>query len=358
MTPAGQRALDERPMAARRRCDDGSHSLRRASLLDIATATAERKRVTPPQHGAKARPDNSGDTGAIERPIPSGIQRRRTSAATSSPRRCARSTSPTSRSIPGASYRGLHDSLVNYLGNAAPQMLLCLHEEHAVAIAHGYAKVTGRAMAAAVHSNVGLMHATMAIFNAWCDRMPVLRARRHRPGRRRQAPAVDRLDPHRARPGRARARLHQVGRPAGLAGGGARGAAARASGSPTRRRRARSTSISTPSMQEAPLAEPLPPLDVAPLHAAGRRRGAARRGRAQAADMLQVGQAPGHPGRPRVARRRRVEGAHRSSPRRSARASSPTSRSAPPSRPTIRCMSTRPPPSPTDELTPLSPRPT
>jgi thiamine pyrophosphate-dependent acetolactate synthase large subunit-like protein len=75
---------------------------------------------------------------------------------------------------PGASYRGLHDSLVNYLGNSVPQMLLCLHEESAVAIAHGYAKVTGRAMAAAVHSNVGLMHATMAIFNAWCDRMPVL----------------------------------------------------------------------------------------------------------------------------------------------------------------------------------------
>src|ERR1041384_6726325 len=75
---------------------------------------------------------------------------------------------------PGASYRGLHDSLVNYLGNSAPQMLLCLHEESAVAIAHGYAKVTGRAMAAAVHSNVGLMHATMAIFNAWCDRLPVI----------------------------------------------------------------------------------------------------------------------------------------------------------------------------------------
>jgi thiamine pyrophosphate-dependent acetolactate synthase large subunit-like protein len=74
---------------------------------------------------------------------------------------------------PGASYRGLHDSLVNYLGNERPKLLLCLHEEHAVAIAHGYAKVTGRAMAAAVHSNVGLFHATMAIFNAWCDRMPV-----------------------------------------------------------------------------------------------------------------------------------------------------------------------------------------
>jgi thiamine pyrophosphate-dependent acetolactate synthase large subunit-like protein len=75
---------------------------------------------------------------------------------------------------PGASYRGLHDSLVNLLGNTEPQMLLCLHEEHAVAIAHGYAKVTGKPMGAIVHSNVGLMHATMAVFNAWCDRVPVI----------------------------------------------------------------------------------------------------------------------------------------------------------------------------------------
>ena len=75
---------------------------------------------------------------------------------------------------PGASFRGLEDSLVNYLGNDRPTMLVCLHEESAIAIAHGYAKVTGEPMAVAVHSNVGLMHASMAIFNAWCDRMPVL----------------------------------------------------------------------------------------------------------------------------------------------------------------------------------------
>jgi len=75
---------------------------------------------------------------------------------------------------PGASYRGLHDSLVNYLGNRAPAMLLCLHEESAVAIAHGYAKVTGRPMGAVLHSNVGLMHGSMAIFNAWCDRAPMV----------------------------------------------------------------------------------------------------------------------------------------------------------------------------------------
>ncbi len=67
---------------------------------------------------------------------------------------------------PGASYRGLHDSLVNEIGNTRPEILLCLHEEHAVAIAHGYSKVTDEPMAAAVHSNVGLIHAT------WLSTMP------------------------------------------------------------------------------------------------------------------------------------------------------------------------------------------
>ena len=75
---------------------------------------------------------------------------------------------------PGSSYRGLHDSLVNYLGNTRPQLLLCLHEENAVAIAHGYAKASERMMGAVVHYNVGLMHATMAVYNAWCDRVPML----------------------------------------------------------------------------------------------------------------------------------------------------------------------------------------
>src|SRR6478672_5465676 len=113
------------------------------------------------------------DASGIERPLPSGAN---------APAFGSDVIAETLRALdiayialnPGASYRGLHDSLVNYLGNSAPQMLLCLHEESAVAIAHGYAKVTGRAMAVALHSNVGLMHATMAIFNAWCDRMPVL----------------------------------------------------------------------------------------------------------------------------------------------------------------------------------------
>jgi thiamine pyrophosphate-dependent acetolactate synthase large subunit-like protein len=75
---------------------------------------------------------------------------------------------------PGASYRGLHDSLVNHLGNERPGMLLCLHEDHAVAVAHGYAKAAGEPMACVLHSNVGLMHGMMGLYNAWCDRVPMI----------------------------------------------------------------------------------------------------------------------------------------------------------------------------------------
>jgi thiamine pyrophosphate-dependent acetolactate synthase large subunit-like protein len=76
--------------------------------------------------------------------------------------------------VPGASYRGFHDSIVNFLGNRNPQMVICLHEEHAVSIADGYGKVTEEPMAVALHANVGLMHASMPIFNAWCDRTPMI----------------------------------------------------------------------------------------------------------------------------------------------------------------------------------------
>ncbi|OIQ94198.1 benzoylformate decarboxylase [mine drainage metagenome] len=75
---------------------------------------------------------------------------------------------------PGASFRGIHDSLVNYLGNKAPEFLECTHEEISVAIAHGYARATGKPMAAILHNVVGLQHATMAIYNAWCDRVPII----------------------------------------------------------------------------------------------------------------------------------------------------------------------------------------
>jgi thiamine pyrophosphate-dependent acetolactate synthase large subunit-like protein len=129
--------------------------------------------MTDAQPASDPSRDPSRDTGAVERPA---------AAPPSNALFGSDAIAETLRDLgipyiainPGASFRGLHDSLVNHLGNAAPQMLLCLHEEHAVAIAHGWAKVTGRAMAAAAHSNVGLFHATMAVFNAWCDRMPLL----------------------------------------------------------------------------------------------------------------------------------------------------------------------------------------
>ena len=130
--------------------------------------------MTPPK-SATAHAHNSADpaVAAVERPTPAG-----TNAPGFGSDIIADALSsldiPYIALTPGASYRGLHDSIVNYLGNSKPQMLLCLHEEAAVAIAHGYAKVTGKAMVSAVHSNVGLMHATMAMFNAWCDRMPMV----------------------------------------------------------------------------------------------------------------------------------------------------------------------------------------
>lgn len=76
--------------------------------------------------------------------------------------------------VPGSSFRGLHDSLVQLNRNRGPEMLVCLHEEHAIAIAHGYAKVTDSPLAVGLHANVGLMHGTMGIYNAFCDRVPML----------------------------------------------------------------------------------------------------------------------------------------------------------------------------------------
>src|SRR5664279_3851286 len=122
---------------------------------------------------AKAQPARDATIAALDRPVPAGVNAAGFGSDVVADALRALDI-PYIALNPGASYRGLHDSLVNYLGNERPQMLLCLHEESAVAIAHGYAKVTGKALAVAVHSNVGLMHASMAMFNAWCDRMPMV----------------------------------------------------------------------------------------------------------------------------------------------------------------------------------------
>ena len=75
---------------------------------------------------------------------------------------------------PGATFRGIHDSVVNHLGNAGPEFILCNHEEIAVALAQGYGRAAGKPMAAFVHDIVGLLHASMAMFNAWMGRSGVL----------------------------------------------------------------------------------------------------------------------------------------------------------------------------------------
>jgi acetolactate synthase-1/2/3 large subunit len=74
---------------------------------------------------------------------------------------------------PGSSFRGLHESIINYGGNKDPELITCCHEESAVAMAHGYAKVEGKPLAVMLHGPVGLQHASMAIYNAYCDRAPV-----------------------------------------------------------------------------------------------------------------------------------------------------------------------------------------
>jgi acetolactate synthase I/II/III large subunit len=90
---------------------------------------------------------------------------------------------------PGSSFRGLHESIITYGGNKSPEFITCCHEESSIAMAHGYAKVEGKPIAVFAHGTVGLQHAAMAIYNAFCDRVPIyivigntLDATKRRPG--------------------------------------------------------------------------------------------------------------------------------------------------------------------------------
>lgn len=76
--------------------------------------------------------------------------------------------------MPGSTFRGIHESIINYGGNTKPEMLSCVHEEISAAMAHGYAKMSGKPMAILVHNTVGLQHASMAIYNAYADRVPMM----------------------------------------------------------------------------------------------------------------------------------------------------------------------------------------
>lgn len=74
---------------------------------------------------------------------------------------------------PGSSFEGLHESLINYGGNKSPELITVLHEEAGAAMAHGYAKAAGKPMMTLMHGTVGLLHASMGMFQAWADRVPI-----------------------------------------------------------------------------------------------------------------------------------------------------------------------------------------
>jgi thiamine pyrophosphate-dependent acetolactate synthase large subunit-like protein len=220
--------------------------------------------MTPPQ-AATVRADANikadPQIAALERPTPAGVN---------APSFGSDVVAETLRALeipyiavtPGASYRGLHDSIVNYLGNAMPQMLLCVHEETAVAIAQGWAKVTGQAMAAAVHSNVGLQHATMAFFNAWCDRMPVVVLGATGPvDAMKRRPWIDWI--HTARDQGALVRDYTKWDDQPASPGAAREALIRGTWIANTAPQGPVYINLDAEMQEAKLAEPLPPIDIA-----------------------------------------------------------------------------------------------
>src|SRR5262249_57204859 len=75
---------------------------------------------------------------------------------------------------PGSSFRGLHESIINYGGNHSPELITCCHEESSVGMAHGYAKIEGKPLLVMAHGTVGLQHAAMAVYNAHCRRVPIM----------------------------------------------------------------------------------------------------------------------------------------------------------------------------------------
>ena len=116
---------------------------------------------------------------------------------------------------PASSYRAIHESLIDYGKNTMPEFLTCTHEEAGVGIAHGYYKIANKPLMTLCHGTVGLMHATMNVYNAFCDRAAGDRG--HRQRSRRRPSAARRADrPFGAGHQRDRARLHQMGRHAGV----------------------------------------------------------------------------------------------------------------------------------------------
>ena len=105
----------------------------------------------------------------------------------------------------------MHESIINYGGNKNPEFITCCHEESSVAMAHGYAKIEGKPLLVFAHGTVGLQHASMAIYNAYCDRVPVFIILGNIIDATKRMPGVEWA--HSVQDARGHgARLHQVGR--------------------------------------------------------------------------------------------------------------------------------------------------
>ena len=141
----------------------------------IAATNVAEAQISAPRHTPSALPPNAHQI-AAETKVPGAVENRiggkpgsdfmvdvlKTLDIKYTPSNCA------------SSFRALHESLINYGENKAPEYLSCMHEESGVGMAHGYFKITGKPLMTMVHGTVGLQHATMAIYNAYCDRVPVI----------------------------------------------------------------------------------------------------------------------------------------------------------------------------------------
>src|SRR5712692_10600691 len=182
-SPPGRELREEKTMALK---DTGPKADRRRFLTGVVAAGAATAA------SAMSPPVRAADTVAQAPRAPSALppSAKAAEAETGTPRELARV-----KGIPGSdfmvdviktldikylpancasSYRAIHESLINYGGNRMPEFLTCMHEESAVGMAHGYFKVAGKPLMTLCHGTVGLQHATMGIYNAWCDRVPVI----------------------------------------------------------------------------------------------------------------------------------------------------------------------------------------
>ncbi len=165
---------------------EGVDVSRRKFMAGVAVTGA----ATAVTDAARAAPAPITETAPAPRPSALRPDAHMAAAETGVPKELAKTTGPDGSdfmvdvikslnidyvvSNPASSFRALHESLIDYGGNTKPEFITCMHEESSVAMAHGYFKTTGKPLMMMCHGVVGLQHATMAIYNAWCDRVPLI----------------------------------------------------------------------------------------------------------------------------------------------------------------------------------------